>query len=141
MDKLIVGRYHIGTAARKINPPALGTQNNNWSNQSNASRRGFNAEIVELSNLRGDVQSRTIFKPDNGSSVPDLKLHWNADRVMFSMVDTDNRWQVFEVGMDGKGLKNLIESPEKDLEFFDATWLPSGKIMAVSNIGYNVCPA
>ena len=140
MDKLIVGRYHIGTAARKINPPALGTQNNNWSNQSNASRRGFNAEIVELSNLRGDVQSRTIFKPDNGSSVPDLKLHWNADRVMFSMVDTDNRWQVFEVGMDGKGLKKLIESPEKDLEFFDATWLPSGKIMAVSNIGYNGVP-
>lgn len=141
MDKLIVGRYHIGTAARKINPPALGTQNNNWSNQSNASRRGFNAEIVELSNLRGDVQSRTIFKPDNGSSVPDLKLHWNADRVMFSMVDTDNRWQVFEVGMDGKGLKNLIESPEKDLEFFDATgYLPERSWLYLISVT-TVCPA
>ncbi len=41
-------------------------------------------------------------KPDNGSSVPDLKLHWDADRVMFSMIDTDKRWQVFEVGLDGK---------------------------------------
>ena len=133
MDKLIVGRYHIGTNARQINPRSLGTQNNNWSNQTSAARGGFDAEIVELSNLRGDIQSRTIFKPDNGSSVPDLKLHWDADRIMFSMVDTDKRWQVFEVGIDGKGLKKLVESPEKDLEFFDATWLPSGKIMAISN--------
>ena len=90
--------------------------------------------------MRGDVKTRTIFKPTNGSSVPDLKLHWDADRLMFSMVDTDRRWQVFEVKLDGTGLKKLIETPEKDLEFFDATYLPSGKLIAVSNIGYNGVP-
>lgn len=60
MDKIIVGRYKIGTTARQINPRSLGTQNNNWSNQTSASRGGFNAEIAELSNLRGDVKARTI---------------------------------------------------------------------------------
>ena len=140
MDKIIVGRYKIGTSARQVNPRALGTQNNNWSNQTSASRGGFNAEIAELSNLRGNVKTRTIFKPTNGSSVPDLKLHWDAERLMFSMVDTDRRWQVFEVKLDGTGLKKLIETPEKDLEFFDATYLPSGKLIAVSNIGYNGVP-
>lgn len=140
IDKIIVGRYKIGTTARQVNPRALGTQNNNWSNQTSASRGGFNAEIAELSNLRGDIKTRTIFKPNNGSSVPDLKLHWDAERLMFSMVDTDKRWQVFEVKLDGTGLKKLIETPEKDLEFFDATYLPSGKIIAVSNIGYNGVP-
>lgn len=140
MDKIIVGRYKIGTSARQVNPRALGTQNNNWSNQTSAPRGGFNAEIAELSNLRGDVKTRTIFKPTNGSSVPDLKLHWDAERLMFSMVDTDRRWQVFEVKLDGTGLKKLIETPEKDLEFFDATYLPSGKLIAVSNIGYNGVP-
>lgn len=139
-DKLIVGRYKIGTTARQANPRALGTQNNNWSNQTSASRGGFDAEITELSDLRGKVQSRTIFKPDNGSSVPDLKLHWNGDRILFSMVDTDRRWQVFEVGVDGKGLKKMIPDLESDLEFFDATYLPSGKMIAVSNIGYNGVP-
>lgn len=140
MDKIIVGRYKIGTTARQINPRSLGTQNNNWSNQTSAPRGGFNAEIAELSNLRGDVKTRTIFKPTNGSSVPDLKLHWDAERLMFSMVDTDKRWQVFEVKLDGTGLKKLIETSEKDLEFFDATYLPSGKLIAVSNIGYNGVP-
>ena len=140
MDKIIVGRYQIGTSARQINPRALGTQNNNWSNQTSAPRSGFNAEIAELSNLRGEVKTRTIFKPTNGSSVPDLKLHWDAERLMFSMVDTDKRWQIFEVKLDGTGLRKLIETPEKDLEFFDATYLPSGKLIAVSNIGYNGVP-
>lgn len=140
MDKIIVGRYKIGTTARQINPRSLGTQNNNWSNQTSAPRGGFNAEIVELSNLRGDIKSRTVFKPTNGSSVPDLKLHWDAERLMFSMIDTDKRWQVFEVKLDGTGLRKLIETPEKDLEFFDATYLPSGKIIGVSNIGYNGVP-
>lgn len=140
MDRILVGRYKIGTSARQIGARALGTQNNNWSNQTSASRGGFNAEIAELSNLRGDIKTRTIFKPANGSSVPDLKLHWDAERVMFSMVDTDKRWQVFEVKLDGTGLRKLIHSPEKDLEFFDATYLPSGKLIAVSNIGYNGVP-
>lgn len=140
MDRIIVGRYKIGASARQVGARALGTQNNNWSNQTSASRGGFNAEIAELSNLRGDIKTRTIFKPANGSSVPDLKLHWDAERVMFSMVDTDKRWQVFEVKLDGTGLKKLIHSPEKDLEFFDATYLPSGKFIAVSNIGYNGVP-
>lgn len=140
IDKLIVGRYRIGTRARQVNPGALGTQTNNWSNQTSAPRNGFNAEIVELSNLRGDIRTRTIFKPENGSSVPDLKLHWNADRILFTMTDTSKLWQVYQIGLDGKGLKKMIDSPEKDLEFFDATWLPSGKIMAVSNIGYHGVP-
>ncbi len=140
MDRIIVGRYRIGISARQVNPRALGTQNNNWSNQTSASRGGFNAEITELSNLRGNIRSRTVYKPTNGSSVPDLKLHWDAERLMFSMVDTDRRWQVFEVKLDGTGLKKLIETPERDLEFFDATYLPSGKIIAVSNIGYNGVP-
>lgn len=140
VDKLIVGRYKIGTTARQATPRALGTQNNNWSNQTSAPRSGFDAEIVELSNLRGNVKSRTIFKPTNGSSVPDLKLHWDADRILFSMVDADKRWQVFEVSVDGKVLKKMIPDIEPDLEFFDAAYLPSGKLIAVANIGYNGVP-
>ena len=46
--------------------PSWGTQANNWSNQESAGREGFDAEIVELSNLRGDIQMRQVYKPKNG---------------------------------------------------------------------------
>jgi formylglycine-generating enzyme required for sulfatase activity len=139
-DRILVSRYRIGPTARTADPSAMGTQPNNWSNQSSARRSGFDAEIAELTNLRGELKYRTIFRPDNSSSLPDLKLHWNGDKVLFAKVDSTNRWQVYEVGIDGKGLRMVIESPEPDLEFFDPCYLPNNKIIAVSNIGYQAVP-
>lgn len=139
-DKIVTARFKVGKDARMVMSPALGTQANNWSNQESAAREGFDAEIVELSNLRSDVKLRRIYKPDNGSSVADLKLHWDGDRVMFSQTRGDKRWNVFEVRMDGTGFRPLVENDEPDLEFYDGTYLPDGRVIAVSNIGYQGVP-
>ena len=121
--------------------PDLGTQSNNWSNQESARRDGFDAEIVELSDIRGkNIRMRQVYKPSNGSSVADLRLHWNGDRVMFTQTRKDKRWNVFEVKLDGTGLKELINNEEPDLEFYDGTYLPDGRILAISNIGYQGVP-
>ena len=139
-DKIVAAHYRIGEKARQIMTPALGTQGNNWSNQESARRGGFDAEIVELSNLRGDMQMRQVYKPANGSSIADLRLHWDGDRVMFTQTRDDKRWNVFEVKLDGTGFKPLIENEEPDLEFYDGTYLPDGRILAISNIGYQGVP-
>lgn len=140
IDKIVVSRFKLGSRARQAMAPELGTQANNWSNQESARRSGFESEIVELSNLRGDVQKRTVFKPQNSSSVADLKLHWDGSRVMFTATQPDNRWNVFEAQMDGTGVKPLIENAEPDLEFYDGTWLPDGRVIANTNIGYQGVP-
>lgn len=140
-DKIVATRYKIGARAREIMAPDLGTQSNNWSNQESARRDGFDAEIVELSDIRGkNIRMRQVYKPSNGSSVADLRLHWNGDRVMFTQTRKDKRWNVFEVKLDGTGLKELINNEEPDLEFYDGTYLPDGRILAISNIGYQGVP-
>ena len=138
--KIIVGRYHIGNAARNVMAPSLGTQSNNWSNQGSAARSGFNAEIAELSNIRGEVQSRTIFKPTNRTCVTDLLLHWDGERILFTAADEKQRWGVYEVNRDGSNFHKVINSEEPDLEFFDGAYMPSGRIIAMSNIGYQGVP-
>lgn len=135
-DKILTVRYQLGNRDRRAMAPELGTQSNNWSNQESARRKGFNADIVELSNLRDEVQIRTIYKPDNTSSIADLKLHWDGDRAMFTQTMSDNRWNVFEVKLNNGDCKKLIDNPEPDLEFYDGTYLPDGRIIANSNIGY-----
>lgn len=142
MDKLLTGRYQIGSNARSVGAPSLGTQANNWSGQTSASQSGFNAEIVELSNLRGEKPSqRLIYKPDTKTSLPDLQLHWDADKFLFSMVEKDDHhWQVFEIGTDGNNLKQLTNQMGEDLDFSDGCYLPNGKIMAVSNVGVHGVP-
>lgn len=139
-DKILTVRYQLGNRDRRAMAPELGTQSNNWSNQESARRKGFNADIVELSNLRDEVQIRTIYKPDNTSSIADLKLHWDGDRAMFTQTMSDNRWNVFEVKLNNGDCKKLIDNPESDLEFYDGTYLPDGRIIANSNIGYQGVP-
>ena len=139
-DKILTVRYQLGNRDRRAMAPELGTQSNNWSNQESARRKGFNADIVELRNLRDEVQIRTIYKPDNTSSIADLKLHWDGDRAMFTQTMSDNRWNVFEVKLNNGDCKKLIDNPEPDLEFYDGTYLPDGRIIANSNIGYQGVP-
>jgi len=140
MDKIVVGHYKLGSKARFCNSSSLGTQSNNWSHQSSAPRTGFDAEITLLSNLRNGLKYNTIFKADNSSSVPFISMHWNADRMMFSKIDEKGRWQVYEIGVDGKNLKQLTKPDESDIEYYDGTYLPSGKIIAASNVGYQGVP-
>ena len=140
MDKILVGRYKLGNRANSVMAPSLGTQPNNWASQPSASKSGFDAEISVLSNLRGDIKSSTLFKPKNSTSVTDLNLHWDADRILFTMADETKKWQVYEIGVDGNGLKKVIHSPEEDLDFCDAIYLPDGRIIATSTIGYHGVP-
>ncbi len=141
-DKVLTVRYKLGDKARAAMAPELGTQSNNWSNQESARRTGFDAEIVELSNLRQDIRIRTIYKPTNTSSIADLRLHWDGERAMFTQTMSDNRWNVFEVKLNGGTgtCRQLIDNPEPDLEFYDGTYLPDGRIIANSNIGYHGVP-
>ncbi len=140
-DKIIMARYDLGDQARAAYAPQLGTQKNNWSNQESAPRGGFDAEIFEISNLRADeYTTRTIFEAPHTSSIADLKMHWDADRVMFTAIDAEKRLNIWEVNLDGTGYRNMMPSPEDDIEFYDGTYLPDGRIIAVSNIGYQGVP-
>ena len=122
--KILVGRYRVGDSARSIWTPSLGTQANNWSNQGSAARSGFDAEIAELSNIRGEIKSRTVFKPTNSSCVTDLLLHWDGERILFTAADDNQRWGVYEVNRDGSNFHKVINSEEPDLEFFDGAYMP-----------------
>lgn len=141
-DRIVMARYSEGATARSINPSHLGTPPNNWSNQTSARRGGFNAQIVEMSNLRAEQPTlKTLFKPANGSSLPDLNLHWNADRMMFTMNQPgDHHWQVYEMGVDGGNVNQITQGSKEDLDYFEAAYLPNGKIAVLSNVGSHGVP-
>lgn len=142
MDKILITKYVLGGSARWVGAPALGTQPNNWSNQYSARRNGFDAQIVELSNLRGDeIKQRVIFKPETNTSVTDVHLHWDADRMLFTASDTARRWHVYEVNTDGTGFKNLTAAiPEPDVEYTDGAYLPDGRLIINTTLGYHGVP-
>lgn len=139
--QIYVSRFNMGKNSRKSMTPALGTQKNNWSNQQSNAYFGYNADIVELSNLTGDITPRTIYKTKNKAVISDLRLHWSGEKLMFTSVTEDKRLNMFEVPVSGAAdAKQLINTPEPDLEFYDGAYLPDGRLLAISNIGYQAVP-
>lgn len=110
------------------NPANLGLPQN-WQGNC-ALRRGtdYSNEIVVLSPVRPAGTLTTVFKPAKGQFVGDMDLHFNADRLLFSMPDDRQRFQVWEMKTDGTGLRQVTKS-EPDVDNYDACYLPGGRIV------------
>ena len=139
-DQILVANYHLGEKARKAMAPALGTAPNNWSSLLSSRRKGYDAALVVLSDLDGALKKDTIYKPGHDAPLSDIRLNWNADAVLFSSTDTTGKWNVYEYNLNTNTHKKAIDSEEADLEFCDANYLPDGKLIATTNIGYNGVP-
>lgn len=142
VDKIVTVKFKMGPRANYVGAGSLGVQPNNWSNLTSTSRRGFQAEMVELSGLKsGNFTEKVLYTPAvDGASVTDLAPHWNGDRMLFTTLDSTRHWQVREINLADNSTRPVIDVPEKDLEFFDAAYLPDGRIIAICNIGYNGVP-
>ncbi|MFI3331153.1 MAG: SUMF1/EgtB/PvdO family nonheme iron enzyme [Rikenellaceae bacterium] len=144
VDKSIVAtNYKLDKGARHAMANLIGGQKDNWSPHINALREDFNASIVEISNLesRDKVSSKQLYHAPYTSSISELRLHWDCSKVLFTQTQEDKRWNVYEFKLDGDGTaEKVIINEEPDVEFFDATYLPDGRIIANSNIGYNAVP-
>jgi len=49
--------------------------------------------------------------------------------MLFSMIGSHNRWQIFEVGADGTGLRQVTPGEHPDVDNYDACYLPDGRII------------
>lgn len=91
-DKIIAVRYRLGKSAPYVMAPSLGTQQDNWTSQFSAYREGYNAELVEISNLRDPNKAlniRTIYKPEHDGGITNVVLNWDAERILFTATDTN----------------------------------------------------
>jgi len=101
----------------------------NWQGNCAIAKDGYDNEIAVLSPVSPQGKRTTLFKPDKGEFVGDVDLHFDADRMLFSMPGSNGRWQIFEVGADGKGLRQMTTGEHADVDDYDACYLPDGRII------------
>jgi formylglycine-generating enzyme required for sulfatase activity len=89
-------------------------------------------EIAVLQPVRPEGRLNTLYKPDGRRDILDVDLHWDADRMLFSMPGTLKKWQVFEIGTDGRGLRQVTPGDQPDVHSYDPCYLPNGKIAFIS---------
>lgn len=111
----------------------------NW--QGNPAIHGrFTNEIATLAIRERDPAITTLYLPDRPIFVGDLDLHYDANRLLFSAVGTNRRWQVFEIGIDGRGLRQVTRGGEPDVDQYDGAYLPDGRIVFCSTANFQGVP-
>ncbi len=97
-------------------------------------------EIAVLSPVRPQGELTTLYKSDGNKLVTDVDLHWDADRMLFSMPGSHKKWHVFEIGADGKGLRQVTPGDQPDVHYYDSCYLPDGRIALVSTAVFQGVP-
>ncbi len=124
---------------RSKNSPSLGLPQN-WQSNCVLPRRGFDDRIARLSLRDLHAPLDTLYKPDEPFYVGDIDLHFDGDRLLFSSIGTHNRWQIFEVRVDGTGLRQVTSGSYADVDNYDACYLPDERIVFGSTRSFASVP-
>ena len=89
-------------------------------------------EISVLSPVGPKGKLKTLYRPDDRRLVTDVDLHFDAEKLLFSMPGSHDRWHVFEMGLDGRDLRQLTPEDQPDVHFYDSCYLPNDRIAMVS---------
>ena len=139
----LVGQSALGlrqTLADQARVPGTWACRQNWQANCSIGRRGYDNQIAVLSPVGPQGKLTTLMKPKNDEFVGDLKLDFDADKMLFSMPDKRDRWQVWEIKADGSGLRQVTPGDENDVDNFDPCYLPDGRILFTSSRAFHGVP-
>ena len=99
---------------------------------------GYDNDIATLSHVGPGGERQTLFRPEGSGYVGEMDLDFDAERLLFTMPRGGN-WQVFEIAVDGTGLRQVTRMP-RGVDNFDACYLPDGRIIFASTASYHAVP-
>ena len=101
----------------------------NWQGNCSLPRRGYDNEFARLKLFETDAQPSLVYRPERDVFVGDLDLHFDGSRFLFSMLGTHDRWQIWEMNVDGNGLRQVTTGEYPDVDNYDACYLPDGRVI------------
>jgi len=97
-------------------------------------------EVAVLSPLTPERELTTLFRPEKPAYVGDIKLHFDADRLLFSSIGSHDRFQIFEIGVDGKNLRQVTLGADNDVDNYDSCYLADDRILFGSSACFQSVP-
>jgi len=146
---LVIKRRPLGDPRRatgdKNNDKGLGKflgipQQSSWQLHTMNNTTGWDNEIAILSPVDTTGRLTTVYRPQDGQLVNEMDLHFDARKLMFSMPDANKKWQIFEINIDGTGLRQVSPAEPGDIHNLDSCYLPNGKIAFVSTAPFQGVP-
>ena len=112
----------------------------NFTANSSLPKTGYDNHLLLLADWKTAPKPTLLYEPKGGQFVGDTKLHFDAERLLFSSIDDKNCWNVFEINLDGSGLRALPLIPDGDVDNFDACYLPDDGVVFCSTATFAGVP-
>ncbi|MCX7824543.1 MAG: SUMF1/EgtB/PvdO family nonheme iron enzyme [Verrucomicrobiae bacterium] len=140
-DKLLVLKRGLYVPATRAMSYDIG-QPNNWRTDDVIPRKGvFRDELAALSDLRGEGRFQTIYAAQDMETLFAPDLSFDGDRILFSKKSAkENGLRIWEIGVDGKGLRQVTPDDGDDVSHMEPCYLPNGDIMFTSTAIYKGIP-
>ena len=139
-DKLLVLRRDFGDKAHRVMSRELGMPALNSHVHNTISHHGWSNEIAVLSGLRRCGQLQTLYRPDQTKMLCDVDLHFSGQKLLFSSIGQNDAWAIFEMNADGSHICEITPTNWPVVDFFDACYLPNGKLALTSTASYQGLP-
>ena len=135
-NPLLDGISELLVVRRSYSSPRMGLPTN-WESNSTLPHTGFDDAIVRIPLKSAETKLDwakipVVYRPEKPYFVGDVDLNWDADKILFSSVGANDRWQVFEYALDGKSAPRELTADEPDIDSYDACYLPDGRIIYTS---------
>jgi hypothetical protein len=113
----------------------------NWHGNASLPRIAYDTRVSVLSSPARDAQVTDILQK-SGPFIGDLDLHWTGTKFLFSMAEEapPNPFNVYEMNVDGSGLRQVTSSPYPDIDNYDACYLPDGDLVFCSTRNFQAVP-
>ena len=139
-DQLLVLRRDFGAKAHHVMSHELGMPALNSHVHNTIHHHGWSNEIAVLSGLRSGGQLQTLYRPDQTKMLCDVDLHFSGQKMLFSSIGRNDAWAIFEMNADGSHVCEITPTNWPVVDFFDACYLPNGKIALTSTASYQGLP-
>ncbi|MBT8036352.1 MAG: SUMF1/EgtB/PvdO family nonheme iron enzyme [Verrucomicrobiae bacterium] len=136
-DKILVVRRHLGNNNDRIlMGRRIGMAAGNFSSMYNALKE-LPSEIAQIESFKNNARVHSLYQTEKKQLISDIDLHFDHQKIMFSSLNNQNAFRLFELGVDGKGLKQLTpDSDGNDVDHFDSCYLPDGDIIFTSTASF-----
>lgn len=100
---------------------------NNWLGTHVIGPTGHKDKLVKF-NLR-TKQSTDIHAPKDGAYIAEPDLYFDGSKLLFTSINSNKVYQVMEIGVDGKNLRQVSNMPGPDIHCYGGIYLPNDKII------------
>ncbi|MEG1553041.1 MAG: SUMF1/EgtB/PvdO family nonheme iron enzyme [Kiritimatiellia bacterium] len=110
-----------------------------WLGNNDYSLRGYKDSILRGPLCQEDGAAKIL--RSSTAYLGELCLDWDAEKILISSgEEKSGPWGLYEMNVDGSDWRKAYENADPEVDYYDACYLPDGRIITTATVGFQGVP-